>query len=375
MIHRKIYDSLRADIGKGKVLILYGPRRVGKTTVAKKLQVDIGQKSSYFNCDLNTVRDSLVPDSLARLESVIGSARTIVIDEAQRVENIGLTLKILIDAHPDLNIIATGSASFDLSNKIKEPLTGRAYEHYLLPLSLSEIAQSLDINKIELPSMYEQLMRYGAYPGIFTLPEAERERELDTIIEKYIYKDSLEIVEMRQRQILPRLLQALALQIGSDVSYNELSNLLNVKSETVERYITLLEESFIVYRLNALTGNQRSQLSNRKRKVYFVDLGVRNALINNFNPMASRNDAGALWENFCINELRKKHINSQTKTTQYYWRGISGEVDLVENSKGEWKAFECKYGDKKPKIPLYFKQLFPDLKVEVLNPTTLGNLI
>ena len=329
----------------------------------------------YLNCDELDTRQALAPTSLASLEQVIGKAKMIVIDEAQRVENIGLTLKILIDAHPELNIIATGSSSFDLANKIKEPLTGRSIELSLTPLSIVEIKNHFGYQNHQLQSVYEKIMRFGGYPHVFEMDSKQAEKELLTIASQYIYKDSLELVELRQQQLLPRLLQALALQMGSEVSYHELGVLLGVKKETVARYITLLEQSFVVWRMPALTGNQRSQLSNRKRKVYFYDLGIRNALIRNFNELSLRQDVPALWETLCLNERRKLHAIGGRIVDMYYWRGLYGEVDIVESQAGNWHAFECEWNADIFTAPKYFRESFPKVKVDLLNKKTLHNHI
>jgi len=376
MIPRKLEKNIRDSLNRGRVIIVYGPRRIGKTTLVKKILSDAPKNQQlYLNCDELQTRRDLTPYSLASLEQVVGQAKLIVIDEAQRVENIGLTLKILIDAHPELNIIATGSSSFDLANKIKEPLTGRSIEMLLMPLSLTEIKDHFDYQPRQLQGVYEKLMRYGGYPHIFAMSAKAAEQELMTIASQYVYKDTLELVEVRQQQLLPRLLQALSLQAGNEVSYHELGVLLGAKLETVARYITLLEQSFVVWRMPALTGNQRTQLSNRKRKVYFYDLGVRNALINNFNEPALRPDVGALWESLCINERRKLHFNNQEFVDMYYWRGIYGKVDLVEGQSGEWRAFECLWSDEKFSVPKYFRQKFPGIKVELLNQKSLSDYI
>lgn len=377
MIERIQEKQIRDDLGKGKVIILYGPRRIGKTTLAKKLLDEVPEADRlYLNCDEQFVRNSLEPFSLDSLEQTIGKAKRIVIDEAQRVANIGLTLKILIDAHPDLDIIATGSSSFDLANKIKEPMTGRAYEHVLTPLSLYEVMRHYNYKSFEVPKLVEKYMRFGAYPGVIGLDEGAAAKELRTIVENYVYKDSLEHIELRQRQILPRLLQALALQVGGEVSYNELANLLDTKVATIERYITLLELAFIVYRLPALTGKSRTMLSNRKRKVYFYDLGVRNMLISQTGDLSIRQDVGALWENYCVNEYKKTVVANGSYEDYYYWRGLYGEVDLVTHSEGVWKSFECKWSsDKKPKIPNGFKDQYPDASFTILSPRTLFEIV
>jgi len=376
MINRTLEKVIKNSLGKGKVIIVYGPRRIGKTTLVKKILAEAPKDQQlYLNCDELQTQNELAPTSLASLEQVIGSAQRIVIDEAQRVRNIGLTLKILIDAHPELDIIATGSSSFDLANKVKEPLTGRAYEFQLMPVSLAELIDYFDYRPRQLEGVYERLMRYGAYPGLLELSGEQAEQELSTIASQYVYKDTLELVELRQQQLLPRLLEALALQMGSEVSYHELGVLLGVKLETIARYISLLEQAFIVFRLPALTGNQRSQLSNRKRKVYFYDLGVRNALIRNFNEPSLRPDAQALWEALCVNERRKYQAMNQGNINMYYWRGLYGEVDIVESRSGKWQAFECQWDDEKFLVPKYFKQQFPEVQLHLLSKSTLHEYV
>ncbi len=376
MIPRSLEKVIDNSLNKGRVIIVYGPRRIGKTTLARKIMASAPTADQkYLNCDELDTRQALAPTSLASLEQVIGKAKMIVIDEAQRVENIGLTLKILIDAHPELNIIATGSSSFDLANKIKEPLTGRSIELSLTPLSIVEIKNHFGYQNHQLQSVYEKIMRFGGYPHVFEMDSKQAEKELLTIASQYIYKDSLELVELRQQQLLPRLLQALALQMGSEVSYHELGVLLGVKKETVARYITLLEQSFVVWRMPALTGNQRSQLSNRKRKVYFYDLGIRNALIRNFNELSLRQDVPALWETLCLNERRKLHAIGGRIVDMYYWRGLYGEVDIVESQAGNWHAFECEWNADIFTAPKYFRESFPKVKVDLLNKKTLHNHI
>lgn len=372
MIDRTLEKDIKNALGKGKVVILYGPRRIGKTTLVKKILAEAPKEQQlYLNCDELQTQNDLAPTTLAALEQVIGSASRIVIDEAQRVPNIGLSLKLLIDAHPELDIIATGSSSFDLANKVKEPLTGRAFEFQLMPVSLAEVKSYYDYQPRQLEGVYERLMRYGAYPGLLELSAKQAEQELSRIASQYVFKDTLELVELRQQQLLPRLLEALALQMGSEVSYHELGVMLGVKLETVARYITLLEQSFIVWRLPALTGNQRSQVSNRKRKVYFYDLGIRNALIRNFNDLSLRQDTEALWEALCVNERRKSQAATHPATDMYYWRGLYGAVDIVENQSGQWRAFACRWGDRKFSVPKYFRENFPGVQAALLNQKTL----
>lgn len=368
MVDRTIEPQLRKKLGKGRVLVIYGPRRVGKTTLARKLLQEVPKNEQlYLNCDELATQEALKPTSLAALERTIGSAKRIVIDEAQRVVNIGLTLKLLVDAHSELDIIATGSSSFDLANKIKEPLTGRSYEFFLAPLSVNEIKQGFGYSDLQMETLLERLLRYGSYPGIILEDEAQAAEELSDIAQRYVYKDSVELVELRQRQLLPPLLQALALQIGQEVSYHELAQNLGVKLETVERYITLLEAAFIIYRVPALTGARVGSLSSRKRKVYFYDLGIRNALIQSLQPLSMRADRDALWENFCMNERTRWWQGQPGTVERYYWRGLSGQVDLVEKTASSWQAFDFSWIETKAHIPKYFAETYPDANLVVID--------
>lgn len=374
MIERFLSARIKKDMSKGRIIVLYGPRRIGKTTLARQLLEEAPKNERlYLNCDMLPVQQALESRSIQVLNSAIGSAKRIVIDEAQRVRNIGITLKLLIDTHPELDIIATGSSSFDLSNKVKEPLTGRSYEYVLEPLSLRELQRHYGYAPIDIATTYERLMRFGGYPGVVLSNDVEAEKEIALIAERYVYKDVLEIVELRQRQIMPRLLAALALRVGQEVSYHELSNLLGVKLETVERYITILEAAFIVYRIPALTANKRDQISIRKRKIYFYDLGIRNALIENLNPLEIRNDADALWKNFCMNERRKMLAETDGSPSTYYWRGLYGEVDLAERRAGKTEAFDFTWSGKAAKAPKTFRETYPEASFHTISRETLAS--
>lgn len=376
MIERFVTQQMREHFGKGKILVLYGPRRIGKTTVAKRLLSEVPlSEQLYLNCDELATQEALEARSLQVLRSIIGKATRIVVDEAQRVENIGVALKLLIDNFPRIDIIATGSSSFELSNKVKEPLTGRSYEFILEPLSLSELQRHFGYTPLDIASSYERLMRFGGYPSVVLASDQDVAQEISLIAERYVYKDTLELVELRQRQLLPRLLTALALQTGSEVSYNELANLLGVKLETIERYITLLEAAFIVYRLPALTANKRNQISTRKRKVFFCDLGIRNALIENMNPLSRRADVGALWENFCMNERRKANLEAQERVKRFYWRGLYGEVDLVEQIGDKTDAIEFRWTDKVVRPPKTYRETYPESSFAVIHQKNLADWI
>ncbi len=372
MIERTITPLIRSHLGRGRVIVLYGPRRVGKTTVARQILAEApAEVQLYLNCDEMVTAAALKPTSLASLERVIGKAKRIVIDEAQRVENIGLTLKLLIDSHPELDIIATGSSSFDLAGKVKEPLTGRAYEFFLTPLSLVEIKNYFGYSDLQLQTLFDRLLRLGSYPGIILTDDSRADEEIVALANNYVYKDSLELVELRQRQLLPRLLQALALQIGQEVSYHELGNTFGVKVETIERYITLLEMAFVVYRLPALTGTEKGMLSNRKRKVYFYDLGIRNALIQSLQPLDIRSDRDALWENFCMNERLKYWQTKDQRIQRYYWRSLGSELDLVEAKDEKYVAYDFAYSDKKLTTPKYFSDTYPDTQAQLITTSNL----
>lgn len=369
MIERTLTPHIRSHLGRGRVIVIYGPRRVGKTTVARQLLSEApAQEQLYLNCDEMVTADALKPTSLAALERVIGQAKRIVIDEAQRVENIGLTLKLLIDSHPELDIIATGSSSFDLAGKVKEPLTGRAYEFMLTPLSLSEIKGYFGYSDLQMQTVMPRLLRYGSYPGIILTDDSRADEEIVSLANNYVYKDSLELVELRQRQLLPRLLQALALQVGQEVSYHELGVTFGVKTETIERYITLLEMAFVVYRLSALTGSTKGNLSNRKRKVYFYDLGIRNALIQSLQPLDLRADRDALWENFCMNERMKHWQAKEQRVQRYYWRSLGAEIDLVEAVNNEYSAYDFSFTNKKVTTPKYFSDTYQGVSVQLIHP-------
>jgi uncharacterized protein len=372
MIERTLEKSLREKLGRGRVIVLYGPRRVGKTTLTRQLLEEAPKSDQlYLNCDELATQEALKPTTLASLERTIGRAKRIVIDEAQRVENIGLSLKLLIDAHPELDIIATGSSSFDLANKVKEPLTGRSYEYFLTPLSVIELQNHFHYSDLQAQSLFDRLLRLGSYPAIVLEDEKSAEEELLQIADRYVYKDSLELVELRQRQLLPKLLTALALQIGQEVSYNELGQQFGVKLETIERYITLLESAFIIYRLPALSGSQMGQISNRKRKVYFYDVGIRNALIQSLQPLGMRADVEALWENFCMNERLKAWQREGGQVKRYYWRGISGQLSLVEKTDKGWRAYDFSYKENKnAKLPEYFQRTYENAVYKAVDQST-----
>lgn len=350
-IKRRLETVIKANLFKGKAIILYGARQVGKTTLVKKIVEESGQPYGYLNCDEMDVLSRLQnAETSESLKNVIGNYNLIVIDEAQRVKDIGLKIKLLVDNFPEKQIIATGSSSFDLSNIVSEPLTGRSLEFWLFPLSLNELLNKS--NEIEAQRNLEKLLIYGSYPEIYQLESAElKSQRIKYLASNYLYKDTLKFNSIKSSEVVLKLLQSLALQIGSEVSYNELANLVGVNRQTVANYVDLLEKAFVVFRLSPYSGNLRKALG-KMRKIYFLDLGMRNAIINNQNPLNLRDDIGKLWENFVIGEKYKQQLGLGFKTNYYFWRTYDKqEVDLVEDKGGKLYGWEIKWTDKNKKPP------------------------
>ncbi|MEM7535759.1 MAG: ATP-binding protein [Chloroflexota bacterium] len=349
--------------------MIYGARQVGKTTLCRAIMQKYAHNALYLNCDEPDIRQALTEKTSTELRLLTGDKSLIVIDEAQRVKNIGLTLKLLIDNFPETQIIATGSSSFDLSNVIKEPLTGRKVEFYLYPLSTQELLAGEGL--IETQRLLEHRLIYGAYPGVITSDDPAE--TIDEIAGSYLYRDVFEYQTVKNPDQLHRLLQALALQIGGEVSYNELSRLLGLDKITIARYVSLLEDAYVIFHLAPFSRNLRKELS-KLRKIYFYDLGVRNALLNNFNALHLRQDVGALWENFVIVERIKYNKNQRRRVNQYFWRTHDRqELDYLEESAGQFVAFECKwsakkYRDKNARVPAAFANAYPDHECHIVHP-------
>lgn len=345
MYQRFIQKLIEKWILKGKVLVVYGPRQAGKTTLAKIILEEYGDKGAYFNCEVDSVRREISMVEPAKLKSFFGDKKVVVLDEAQSIENIGRILKTFVDEYPNQQIIATGSSSFDLANKINEPLTGRSIEFLLWPLSIREI-----IAQDGLPSFKaseEFMFRFGLYPGIYCDKDNQDKarRELENIQTNYLYKDILALEDIRKPKLLEDLLRLLAFQIGNEVSLNELATKLAVSIRTVERYLELLEKTFIIKRVYALSRNLRNEIR-RGFKAYFIDIGIRNSLIQNFNPLSLRDDLGAIFENIFIIERIKKTMYEGGFKNYYFWRTYDQkEIDFIEESGGTLSAFECKYSD------------------------------
>lgn len=364
MIVRKIQQQVISTLNQGLVSIVYGARQVGKTTLAKQIAKNY-KKPLYLNCDDPTVVSSLTEKSAIELRSYIGDSDLVVIDEAQRIENIGISIKLIHDTYPEIKLLVTGSSSLDLSNKITEPLTGRSIETILYPLSVEEVS----VNPTELTANANIIMVRGGYPGMWKLSAEAAFDRLSNIATNYLYKDAFSPKVIYDQTIINNLLRLLAYQVGNEVNYSELGRKLSINDETVKRYIDLLEKAFIIFRRNQYRRNQRAEIG-KLRKIYFTDLGIRNALLNDFKPLELRNDVGALWENFCVIE-RLKFIQSQNMRVQsFYWRNSDKrEVDIIEEEGGVLRAFECKYSPKKqPKPPIDFTRNYPNASFSVISP-------
>lgn len=348
-ISRLLEDQIRQRLFKGKVVIVYGARQVGKTTLSKRILEEYGEKGRYLNCEILSVERGLSEPEAEKLKVFLGDYKIVVLDEAQNIPNIGKILKIIVDTYPDLQVIATGSSSFDLSQNIAEPLTGRAFQFILYPLSIKEIKENHDMFFVE--SKLENILRFGSYPEVFQLSEEDAKVRLNEIASNYLYKDILKFEGLKKSSAIKNLLMLLALQLGSEVSFQELGVNLGINRLTVQKYIDILEQSFIVFKLNAFSRNIRKEVS-KSIKVYFYDLGIRNSLIENYNRMDIRNDTGALWENFCILERKKNNEANMRFVNSYFWRTYDKkEIDYVEETGGEISGFEFKWGTQKTYKP------------------------
>lgn len=370
MITRVLKEQLTSRFGKGKVIIIIGPRQVGKSTLLRELQKEMNQQTLFINCDEPDMRLMLENVTSTQLKSLIGNNTLVMIDEAQKVPNIGETLKLMADNIEEVQIVATGSSAFELLNKTNEPLTGRKFEFNLYPISIYELV--MHHGKIEEQRLLERRMIYGLYPEIVNNPGNEQEYLIE-LVNSYLYKDILSFQNIRKPDVLNKLLTGLALQLGQEVSYNELSQLIGVDKATVEKYIELLEKCFVVFRLSSFSRNLRNELK-RTRKVFFYDNGVRNAILNNFAPLSLRQDVGALWENFMVSERVKQNSYNRDFRKIYFWRTqAQQEIDLLEEKDGVLFAFEFKWNPKKhANIPKSFADAYPEHRFEVI---TSGNYI
>ena len=366
-IERDLKAVLESKIGKGKVLLLIGPRQVGKTTLLKNILTSISseKKVQFWNCDESDVRQFLSEANSAKLKSFVGNSDFIVIDEAQRVKDIGLTIKLLHDSFPNVQLAVTGSSSLDLSNSINEPLTGRKFEYNLFPFSTNELVNHTSM--LEEMRLLKNRLVYGFYPDVVNNPGEEKEI-LTNIVNSYLYKDLFEFQDIRKSSVIEKLVQALALQVGSEVSFNELGNLLGIDTVTVQRYVDLLEKAYVIFHIRSFSRNVRNELK-KSIKIYFYDNGVRNSVISNFSPVELRSDIGALWENFLISERIKNNAYHNKHAKYYFWRTTQKqEIDFIEEVDQNLFAYEFKYNPKKvnSKCPVTFSNNYPNVPFDVI---------
>jgi predicted AAA+ superfamily ATPase len=352
MISREIIQNIHSKLDDNKAIILMGPRQVGKTTLLKYLEKEMNIPSIWWNGDEPDIRRILTESTSTQLKGLIGEAKLLFIDEAQRIENIGLTLKLIVDSIPELKVIATGSSSFDLSNKINEPLTGRKWEFMMYPISEQELINHHGI--LEERRLLEQRLIYGFYPEIVTHSGQQQELLLE-LTNSFLYRDIFTLENIKKPINLERLVQALAFQIGQEVSINELAQTVGLDFHTVERYISLLEKSYVIFQLSPFSRNLRNEMK-KSRKIYFFDNGIRNSVIKQFNPIGMRNDQGALWENFLMAERLKVLEYNKIATNSFFWRNhAQQEIDYIEERNGEIHAFEFKWN---PKAKIRFSKSF-----------------
>lgn len=365
-IHQQNLSKLQTALKPGKVVVIYGARRTGKTTLIQEFLKTETQPFLMVSGEDITVQAYLASQSIDKLKAFVGKHRLLVVDEAQKISAIGLNLKLLVDHLPDLQIIATGSSSFDLARHVGEPLTGRKTTLIQYPLAQLEIAAVE--SRHETDARLESRLIYGSYPEVVLLPDnREREQYLTEIVSSYLFKDILELEGIRQSAKLGRLLQLLAFQIGKEVSYTELGTSLGMSKNTVNHYLDLLEKAFVLQRVGGFSRNLRTEITKNSR-YYFVDCGVRNALINNFNTLAMRNDVGELWENYLVMERLKKQAYLGPTSTNYFWRTYSQkELDLVEDRCGTLFGFEMKWGKAKTKPPKEWAAAYPQASYQVID--------
>lgn len=353
MISRTLENVIKDNINSGKAIVVVGPRQVGKTTLLNEVLKDID--FLFLDADDPSTRNLLSSPNTEQIRTFIGDYKYVFLDEAQRIPGIGLTLKIITDQFKDVQLFVSGSSSFDLGNELNEPLTGRKWEYELLPISWEEYEESIGFIKSE--QQFENRLLYGFYPEVIN-NQGKEEKTLKNLVNSYLYRDILAFSEIRKPEVLEKLLQALALQMGSEVNYNELSQTVGINKVTVQNYIDILEKGYIVFRLNSFSRNLRNEIK-QNRKIYFFDNGIRNMIIGNFNQLNLRVDKGALWENFLVSERYKQNLYKDTFAKMYFWRTKQQqEVDFVEERSGKIFGFEFKWANKIVKFPQKFIETY-----------------
>ena len=358
--------NLKQSVIPGKVIVIYGARRTGKTTLLKEFLKSENEPYTLVSGEDITIQSYLSSQSIEKLKAFVGTTRLLVVDEAQKIPHIGINLKLIVDHMPDVRVIVTGSSSFDLARSTGEPLTGRKFTLKLFPLAQLEIGQIEKIHQTQ--ANLENRLIYGSYPEIVLTPDNKgREQYLKEIVSSYLYKDILEMDSVRHSSKISRLLQLIAFQIGKEVSLSELGTSLGMSKNTVERYLDLLEKAFVVQRLTGFSRNLRNEITKNCR-YYFLDNGIRNTLINNFNILEQRNDAGELWENYIIIERLKRQEYLSGTANNYFWRTYTKqELDFVEEREGRLFGYEIKWGKAKPRKPKEWLSAYPEASFELIN--------
>lgn len=367
MIKRLIESEILEKLKElHKVFIIYGARQVGKSTLVKDIAIKSGLKTLHIDGDLLEYNDILTSRNKNKLALLAESTELLIIDEAQRFSDIGINLKILHDQFPDLKIIVTGSSALEINDKTKEPLTGRTWTYHLYPLSFTELKNETSL--LSVHQQLEELLVFGSYPEVFSFKSGiEKAKYLKELSTSYLYKDILELSNIRQSDVIVKLLKLLAFQIGSEVSILELANALQISRDTVSSYIYLLEQAFVVFRLTGYSRNLRKEVT-KKDKIYFFDLGIRNAIIDNFNLTEFRYDKGALWENLLIAERIKRNAYQSKMSKNYYWRTYTGaELDYIEEANGGLAGFEFKSNSKITSAPKSWIENYPEATFECIN--------
>ncbi|KAA6318516.1 hypothetical protein EZS27_031485 [termite gut metagenome] len=372
MIPRILENTVRDKLNKGKAIILMGARQVGKTTLVKELFKG-SDEMIWLNGDELDVQNLFENVSATRLKYIFGNKKYVVIDEAQRIKDIGLKLKLITDELPKVQLIATGSSSFDLANEVNEPLTGRKWEYKMYPISFAEMVQHHGL--LDEKRLLPHRLVYGYYPDVVNNPGDEKEI-LKQLSDSYLYKDILMWEQIKKPEKLLKLLQAIAFQIGNQVSYSELGQLCGLDSKTVEKYVVLLEQCYVIFRLGSFSRNLRNELKNSK-KIYFYDNGIRNAIIADFSLTESRSDIGALWENHIISERQKKLEYDNMWHNSWFWRTTDQkEIDYIEEGDGQIHAFEFKWNPSaKYKIPKKFLENYSRSTFFVVTPDNMEEFL
>lgn len=372
---KRAYEPLEKHLIENKVAVIFGPRRVGKTTLLQNFLKSTAWRYKLVSGDDIAVQQAIGSQSFDTLSAFVEGYELLAIDEAQNIPNVGMGLKILVDQHPGIRIVVTGSSSFELAGQVGEPLTGRKKSLTLFPMAQMELLSSF--NHFELDQKLHDFLIYGSYPEVLLAPTIkEKVAILVEIANSYLFKDILAFDRVKNSRTLMDLLKLIAFQVGSEVSMNELGRQLGIDIKTVQRYLDLLEKSFVLIRLGGLRRNLRQEVID-KHKYYFIDTGIRNAVINQFNPLAMRNDVGFLWENYMFIERLKFRTYTPLYANMYFWRTYDQqEIDLVEERGGNYFGFEFKWSSKKmPTVPVDWKKAYPAAEYSVITPENSAKFI